>query len=184
MTRSRSFLALVVLVPLATLLLGCPSPGGSTPEETFEKFKQFVKEEKYDEVWNLMTDKFRRQRLEECAKQKQVWRNIIANDPGNVEQTNRMLEPQMGMTIQEALKLTDRELQDLGMARSREIILGYRIVGEPRIRGKIALMEIAIHESAPKTITWRLVKRGAGWLFDGGPKQDVMTPTTGPKRPR
>ncbi|MHC4471436.1 MAG: hypothetical protein ACYS99_10775 [Planctomycetota bacterium] len=163
------------LLLLPILLMGCPSPGGSTPEETFEQVIEHVRAEEYDEVWNLYTDKHRRLVLSSWRGMKERYRSVLENDPGNVEVTDAIVRRQLGIGMREALEMTERDLNDLSVARMRETILGYRIVGKPRIRGKIALLEVSVHEESPQTVTYRMIKRGSKWLIDGDPQQEQMT---------
>ncbi|MHC4862320.1 MAG: hypothetical protein ACYTDY_19745, partial [Planctomycetota bacterium] len=100
---------------------------------------------------------------------------VLENDPGNVEVTDAIVRRQLGIGMREALEMTERDLNDLSVARMRETILGYRIVGKPRIRGKIALLEVSVHEESPQTVTYRMIKRGSKWLIDGDPQQEQMT---------
>jgi hypothetical protein len=153
----------------AWVLLGCPgcSRADLTPEDTFRRCVEHVREGEYDEVWDYYSDRMKAQWAKGVAKHKEILRRGGPNRAVHVE----WIQKQYLSGPEEFLSLSPKDLLARALAARREWILEWRIVKPARIVGDTATLTISTGKDHPEW-EWTLKEIGGAWFVHDVPHGD------------
>lgn len=160
-------LALGALVTLS----GCPSRGGDSPEATFERALQLIREGKYDRIWGLFTETYQRQIVASFEEHKRILREAGENRL----QLEDLIRMQTGLEPEVFLAKPPREIYEIVARRQREQSLKQEIVRRGPITGDRATLYIRGAPEWPES-PWHFRRVDGRWLIDDVPTNPRGSP--------
>ena len=159
----RTAVAMLTLFALA--LAGCQGAEADTPEKAFELLLTHVRNGEYEKVWKMYTPSLRERNLQDYREAKARWMKMIEDEDVNLDEYDNILKPQTGVGIRELVLLSEYDIVMRTLEVQRHVILKFRIVAPPKVRGDIARVSVSAGEDLPSS-TWRFIRRGERWFLD------------------
>lgn len=154
----------VLAVTALAALVACPAAEvdpGQGVRDLIEQEHAFVREGEYDKVWTLYAVEFREKIEADFAEQKKGIRKMLALNAYDVDE---WAVKQTGMTAEQYLAATPRQILAATLKVRREDALKTRIVGEVHVEGDYATARIAMPPGG-EPAEFRFVFRDGRWLY-------------------
>jgi hypothetical protein len=154
--RIRAF---VLPVLLAVGLASCPDSGPKGPGETFDHIVELIRSGDFDGVWFHHAEEWRRAWAADMLEQDR----IVHAAGENLEVVNQLLVTQYGMEADAFLRATPRRRFTAFLEVNRDLLLRYRLAGEPQVEEDRAWLKVDMDPELPPQ-EWVMVRRDGKWL--------------------